>query len=272
MTNRVSKKKQEARQRKVEGKISRAQQQGLGCVRVLSNGEIFQVVRDTGDSYELLTPRNCPKQFVSKTCEGSTWIWCGPVELPPASLASETSCAVVQSVQPEVTSGNISGVVVETVNSIRASAIDEGDGRAAPDPSQNMVYAEVLPNPKPVTFPLDDGLSQGPLQVTYNSLQHQRSRLKNSTPSVSKPTPPGPRAGRRAAHRDCKQEVIDWLWYYEDNVFWSSCMTSVQKRNWPAFASCVRAEWVKLGGQRHEVNMLDNNGHCVDIAQKLHLY
>ena len=78
-------------------------------------------------------------------------------------------------------------------------------------------------------------------------------------------------AKKRAYFLETKQEIVNWLWQYYDKKFWTALLATFECRDWPAFANCIRREWIAWGGEAWEVDGLDNKGHCIDIAKKLQL-
>mmetsp|Transcript_60962 Transcript_60962/g.181620 ORF Transcript_60962/g.181620 Transcript_60962/m.181620 type:complete len:175 (-) Transcript_60962:128-652(-) len=61
-----------------------------------------------------------------------------------------------------------------------------------------------------------------------------------------------------------KAELMDWLWYYENDQFWSELAAS-KRKGWKAFAAILKRAWASLGGKAGELNFLDNSQHCMDV-------
>eukprot|EP00927_Polykrikos_kofoidii_P064562 TRINITY_DN59896_c0_g1_i1.p1 TRINITY_DN59896_c0_g1~~TRINITY_DN59896_c0_g1_i1.p1 ORF type:complete len:178 (-),score=21.52 TRINITY_DN59896_c0_g1_i1:23-556(-) len=69
---------------------------------------------------------------------------------------------------------------------------------------------------------------------------------------------------------ETKTELINWLWYYENDQFWDDCKGILEKKKgWRNFAAMVKREWKNNGGNVAQLNFLDNSQHATDVYKVL---
>lgn len=82
-----------------------------------------------------------------------------------------------------------------------------------------------------------------------------------------------PGQSKKDKHLQTKAELIDWLWYYENNQFWDELAannSNGKKKAWRGFAAKIKSEWSKCGGDVRQLDFLDNSQHAMDVYNTLY--
>ncbi|CAJ1408593.1 unnamed protein product [Effrenium voratum] len=73
-----------------------------------------------------------------------------------------------------------------------------------------------------------------------------------------------PRPMKKDGHLQAKSELMEWLWYYDNDQFWDS-LARAKQNGWKRFAAQIKSEWSNVGGSVKRLNFLDNSQHCRDV-------